>query len=114
MFFIIQNFEQFALALKNRVCPEFTVLEIYIFIIQNLEQLALTLRNRIHPEFTVLNMYFLLCRILNNLHLPSNTEFALNFSRRGLPPPSPPPRTPLLTRFKRKKSYVIRCIYGFR
>jgi len=34
------------------------------------EQLLLALKNRVCPEFTVLNMYFLSFRILNNLLLP--------------------------------------------
>jgi len=42
-------FEQLLLALKNRVCPEFTVLNVF-FILQNFEQLALALKNRVCPE----------------------------------------------------------------
>jgi len=42
-------FEQFLLVLKNRVCPEFTVLNIF-FILQNFEQLALALENRVYRE----------------------------------------------------------------
>ena len=48
IFFIIQNLEQLALALKNRVCPEFAAL--IFFIVQNFEQLALALKNRVGPE----------------------------------------------------------------
>ena len=63
----------------------------YIFsILKNFEQLALALKNRVWSEFTVLNTYFLSFRILNNLRLPWKREFALNFSSRGgqnLPPP---------------------------
>jgi len=33
-------------------------------------QLLLALKDRVCPEFTVLNMYFLLLRIFNNLRLP--------------------------------------------
>ena len=36
-------FEQLLLALKNRVCPEFTVLNVF-FMLQNFEQFALALK----------------------------------------------------------------------
>jgi len=42
--FTFRIFEQLLLALKNRVCPEFTVLNVF-FILQNFEQLALPLKN---------------------------------------------------------------------
>jgi len=42
-------FEQLLLALKNRVWPEFTVLNVF-FILQNFEQLALALKKRVCPE----------------------------------------------------------------
>ena len=41
-------FEQLLLALKNRVCPEFTVMNVF-FILQKFEQPALALENRICP-----------------------------------------------------------------
>ena len=45
-------------ALKNKGGPEFTVLNIF-FIIQDFEQLALALKNRVALEFfTVLNTLF--------------------------------------------------------
>jgi len=43
------------------------------------EQFVLALKNRVCLEFTVLNMYFLSFIILNNLRLPRKTEFALKF-----------------------------------
>jgi len=91
------------LALKNRVCPEFSVLNIYFlsfrnfeqlalapknrvplkfFIVLNIfafgifEQLALALKKRVCPEFTVLNIYFLSFRIFEQLALVLKTEFA--------------------------------------
>jgi len=94
VFFILQNFEQLALPLKNRVCPEnFHCIEITIFeelalalktefflkfltalnivfTFRIFEQLVLALKNRVCPEFTALNTYFLSFRILNNLRLP--------------------------------------------
>jgi len=74
-FFIIQNFEQLALALKNSRPELFHYLEMcFIF-----EQLALALKNRVCPEFAVFNIYFLSFKILNNLRLPWNTELSLNF-----------------------------------
>jgi len=42
-------FQQLSLALKKRVRPEFTVLNVF-FILQNFEQLALALKNRVCPE----------------------------------------------------------------
>jgi len=53
------------------------------------EQLALALKNRGCPEFTVLNMYFLLFRIFEQVALALKTEFALKIFRPGgrrLPP----------------------------
>jgi len=54
----------------------FTVFNIR-FTFRMFEQLLLALKNRVYPEFTVVNMYFLSFRILNNLRLPWKTEFAL-------------------------------------
>ena len=66
VFFILQNFEQPALALKI-----FTALNI-VFRFRTFEQLVLALKNRVCPEFTVLNLniYFLSFGISNNLRLP--------------------------------------------
>jgi len=41
-----------------------------LFTFRMFEQLLLSLKNKVCPEFTVLNMYFLSFRILNNLRLP--------------------------------------------
>ena len=88
IFLIIQNFEQLAHALKNRVCPEiFHCFEIFLsfrifevltlalktkvvmkcFAVFNIlltfrmfEQLLLALKNRVCLEFTVLNVFFIL------------------------------------------------------
>jgi len=77
--FIIQNFEQFALALKNRVALKFfTVLNV-VYTFRIFEQLVFALKNRVCPETTVLNICFSSFRILNNLRLPWKTEFALRF-----------------------------------
>ena len=52
-------FEELALALKNRVCPEFFHCMEHNFYIQNVEQLALALKNRVALKFfTVLNILF--------------------------------------------------------
>ena len=56
----------------------FTVLNI-VFTFRIFEQLVLSLKNRVCPEFTILNIYFLSFRILNNLCLPWKTEFSLKF-----------------------------------
>ena len=57
----------------------FTVLNI-LFTFRIFEQLALTLKNRVCPEFIVLNIIFYHSGFLNNLHLPWKKEFALKFS----------------------------------
>jgi len=44
--FTFRSFEQHALALKNRGCPEFTVLNIYFLSFRIFEQLTLALKNR--------------------------------------------------------------------
>ena len=71
IFLSFRIFQQLALALKI-----LTVLNI-LFTFRNFEQLALALKNRVGPEFTVLNIYFLLFRILSSLRLPWKTEFPL-------------------------------------
>jgi len=48
-FLSFRIFEQLALALRNRVCPEFTVLK-YFLSFRIFEQLALALKNRLCPE----------------------------------------------------------------
>jgi len=76
--FITQNFEQLALAPKNRVAPNlFTVLKHYLSF-RIFEQLALALKTEFALIFfTVLDILFT-CRILSNLCLPWKTECALN------------------------------------
>jgi len=56
----------------------FTALNI-VFTFRIFEQLVLALKNRVCPEFTVLNIYILPFIILNNLRLPWKTGFALKF-----------------------------------
>jgi len=58
--FYIQGFKQLGLALKNRVCPEFIVLNIHLLSFRIFEQLALALKNRVALKFfTVWNMCFM-------------------------------------------------------
>jgi len=111
MLFTFRIFEQIALALKNRGCPEFTVLKIHLLLFRSFEQLALALKNRVAlefftvlnilftfrifeqfalalknrgcPWFTVLNMYFLHSEFLSNLRLSWKTELSRNFSLYG-------------------------------
>jgi len=59
------------LALKNRVCPEFTVLNVFC-ILQNFEQLALALKNRVCPE----NVHCIEIMIFEELALALTTEFS--------------------------------------
>jgi len=60
---LFRIFEQLALALRNRVALEFSVVLNILFTFRSFEQLALALKNRGWPGFTVLNMYFLLFMI---------------------------------------------------
>jgi len=48
--FTLRIFEQLALALKNRVFPEFTVLNISFLSFRIFEKLAVALKNRVRPE----------------------------------------------------------------
>jgi len=76
---IIQNFEQLALALKNRVCPEiFHCIEIF-FIFQDLWGTCACPENRVcHENFSLYLIYFSHSEFLNNFCLPWKTECALN------------------------------------
>jgi len=42
-------FEQLALALKNRRCPEFIALNMYFLLFRIFEQLTLALKSRVWP-----------------------------------------------------------------
>ena len=75
IFFTFRIFEQLALALKNRGCPEFTIVNMYFLSFRIFEQLALALE-----LFTVLNMYFLSFRIFEQLALGLKNRVALIFS----------------------------------
>jgi len=76
--FTFCRFEDLALALKSRVCPEFTILNIYFLLCRIFEQHSLALNNRVVLEFfTVLNKYFLSFRIFEQLALTLKTTFAL-------------------------------------
>ena len=59
--------------------------------------LALALTNRVAPEFFTEFKYFLSFRIFEQVALALKTEFALKFFKPGgrPPPPNPPPRTPM-------------------
>jgi len=73
-----RSFGQLALALKNRGCPEFTVLNIYFLSFRIFEQLALALKNRVALEYlTVLNMYSLAFRIFEQLALTLKKQSCL-------------------------------------
>ena len=58
LFFMIQNFEQLALARKNRGTLNFFSVLKCVSSLRIFEQLALALKNRVCPEFAVLNIYF--------------------------------------------------------
>jgi len=69
LFFIIRDFWATCTCPEKQSCPGvFTVMKIrFAFIC---EQLALALKNRGCSEFTVLNIYFLLFRIFEQMRLP--------------------------------------------
>ena len=93
--FTFRIFEQLALALKNRGCPEFTMVNMYFLSFRIFEQLALALKNRVALEFfTVLN-YFFIIQDFDELELAPKTEFALKFFKPGKAA-APPTRTPVL------------------
>jgi len=48
------------LALENRVCPEFTVVNIYFLSFRIFEQLALALKNRVALKFFTVLKYFII------------------------------------------------------
>ena len=70
----------FALALKTEFVMKFLTVFNIVFTFRMFEQLLFALKNRVCSEFTVLNMYFLSFRILNNLCLPWKQSFPWNFS----------------------------------
>jgi len=62
------------------MCPQVTVLNIYRFlIIQNFEQLAHALKNRVCPEILHYIEIFLSFRIFEELALALKTEFVIKF-----------------------------------
>jgi len=62
--------EQLALALKNRGCPEFTVLNVYFLLFWIFEQLALALKIRGCPEIFCCTEYiFYYSGFLSNIRL---------------------------------------------
>jgi len=63
--------------MKNGVCSEFTVLNIYFLSFRSFEQLAL--KNRVALKFFTVLCKLLHSGFLSNLRLPWKTECALNF-----------------------------------
>jgi len=51
------------LALKNRAAQKFSTVLNILFTFRIFEQFALALKNRWRPDFTLLNIYFVLFRI---------------------------------------------------
>jgi len=79
-FLSFRIFEQLALALKNRVCPEFFHCMENTFCIQNFEQVALALKNRAALEFSLYWIrIFYHSGFLSNLSLPWKNRVALKF-----------------------------------
>jgi len=73
--------------MKNRGCPEFTVLNVYFLLFRIFEQLALALKHRVALEFFTVLKYILLFRIFEQLALALKTEFAPKFFKLGGRPP---------------------------
>jgi len=63
--FTFRIFEQLAFALKNRGCPEFTILNVFFLLFRIFEQLALALK-----IFCCIEYIFYYSGVLNNLRLP--------------------------------------------
>jgi len=75
---------------ENRVCPEFTVLNIYLLSLRCFEQLALALKNTSCPEMFLCIEIFLSFRIFEQLAFALKTEFVLKVLKPGgmFPPAS--------------------------
>jgi len=58
------------LALKSRGCFKFTVLNTYFFIFRIFEQIALALKNRVCPEIFYCIEHIFTFKILSKLRLP--------------------------------------------
>ena len=84
IFLIIQNFEQLAHALKNKVCPEiFHCFEIFLSF-RIFEQLALALKIRVALKIFTVFKYFLSFRIFGQLALALKKRVCPeNFQARG-------------------------------
>ena len=71
-------FEQLALALKNRGCPEFTVLNIYFLLFRIFEQLALALKNRVALAiFHCIGIFFIIQDFWATSACPEQNRVAL-------------------------------------
>jgi len=91
--FTFRIFEQLVLALKNSV-PWIHCIEYIFFIIQNFEQPALALKNRICPEiFHCIEIFFMFQDFWATCACPENRVCPEFFKPGGGRPP--PPRTPL-------------------
>ena len=80
--YTFRMFEQLAIALKNRVCPEFTVLNINLLSFRTFEQLPLALKNRVALNFFTVLKYFYHSGFLSNLHLPWKQSLPWNLTSR--------------------------------
>jgi len=79
IFLSFKIFEQLALPLKKHEVPWYPSLYWNIFIIQYFWATCAFPENRVCPEFTELNIYFLSLRIFEQLALALRTGFALKF-----------------------------------
>ena len=77
IFLIIQNFEQLAHALKNRVSLKFSTALKYFYLSWFLMNLRLPWNQSLSWNFSLYVIYFLHSGCLSNCCLPWKTEFAL-------------------------------------
>ena len=90
-FFTFRIFEELALALQNRVCPEFTVLNIYFYHSEFLSNLRLPWKTATLKIFTVLKNIFIIQDFWATCACPENRVCPEILQDGGLPP-YPPPR----------------------
>jgi len=75
----LEFLSNFAFALKNRGCREFTALNIYFLLFRIFHQLALALKNRVALKFfTVLNVLFTF-RIFEQVSLALKNSVVMEF-----------------------------------
>ena len=109
--FIIQDFWATCACPENRVCPEFTVLNIYFLSSRIFKQLALALKNRAALKFFTVWKCFYHSGFLSNLCLPRKQSLPWNFSRQGGGRP-PTPRSPASYAYENTYTRISCDVFG--